>query len=107
MSSDLLIHIGEGESRKTYRYEPKKMLNVEYIAIEQATGLTLDQLGEGLTNKSMTVITALVWALRKRNEPGLQFFEVLFELGDVLLEDPDKDEVPAAPKAKRAPARKP
>lgn len=107
MSSDLLIHIGKGDDRKSYLYQPKKLLNVEYIAIEQATGLGLEQLGEGLINLSMTTVTALVWVLRKRDEPRLQFGEVVFELGDVQLEDPDKDEVPAAPKAAKKAARKP
>lgn len=108
MSDDLLIHIGHGDGRKTYMYGPKKMLNVEYIAIEQATGLKgVEEIGEALRDVSMALVTALVWVLRKRDEPRLQLDEVVFPLGDLTFEDPDKNEVAAAPKAAKKAARKP
>jgi len=108
VSDDLLIHIGHGDDRKTYTFNPNKMLNVEYIAIERAAHLTVTQLGTGLRNGSLTAVTAIVWVLRKRDEPRLQFGEVLFTLDECEIEDPDdaEAEVPAAPKAAKRAARK-
>jgi hypothetical protein len=105
VSDDLLIHIGHGDDRKTYAFDPNKLLNTEYIAIERAAQLTVSQLGAGLSNGSLTAVTAIVWVLRKRDEPRLQFGEVLFTLDECEIEDPD-DEVPAAPKAAKKAARK-
>lgn len=99
MSVKMLIHIGQGEDRKTYTFIRDRMMNVEAIAIERATGLTLLEVRDGLMSLSMTAVTAILWILRRREEPGLQFEDVNFELGDIEVELPDEEpEEPAAPK---------
>lgn len=96
MSDRILIHVGEGDDRKTYDFSPSKLLNVEWIAIEEITGLTKSEVLTKAGNLSLTAITALVWILRRRTEPGLAFGAVVF--GGVELEDPDLVEDTEVPK---------
>lgn len=126
MSGRFIIHIGEGEARQSYELDFNKLLNVEAIAIERVTatqdqpGLTLQDLAFGILRSSMVAVTALVWVLRKRNEPRLKFHEVVFHPAELEIEDLDapddeapEDEAPeaaedetAAPKAPPAKAKK-
>jgi len=114
VSDILLIHIGQGDARKTYEFSVSKLMNVEAIAIEKQTGLTVAGLLAGMFGKSAVAITAVVWVLRKRSEPRLRYDEVEFSIGDCDIEDPDEDEEEpaaeeqAAPKepAKKAPRKR-
>lgn len=85
--SEYKIHIGTGENRKTYVLDRDSLMNTEAIAIEAATGRTLLDVFNGLPEVSMISITALVWILRRREEPGLRFEEVQFAISDLDLED--------------------
>jgi hypothetical protein len=84
---DLVIKAGGAE----YRFDPKKFLNVEAIAIEKVYGLTWAQVMIGLNTGSHTAVTGVVWALRKRENPRLESGEVVFEVGDTEVIDPDID----------------
>lgn len=98
MSGHYLIHVGEGDDRQTHDCDFNKILNVEFIAIERVTGLTLTDLARGLMESSAVTVTALVWVLRKRTEPTLRFDQVEFVMADVEIEEVEEAE-PAAPKA--------
>jgi hypothetical protein len=84
---DLVIKVGDEE----YRFDPKKILNVEAIAIEKAAGLTWAQVMVGLNTGQLSAVTGVVWVLRKRENPRLQFGEVVFNVGDAEVIDPDID----------------
>lgn len=92
MSQRVFLHVGKGDDRKTYEVELGKLMNVELIAVEKMTGLALDPLLMGLAEKSLTATTALVWIMRKRQEPRLKFDEVTFSLDEVLIEFPDLED---------------
>lgn len=92
--SEYKIHIGTGDDRKTYVLDRDSLLNTEAIAIEAATGRTLLDVFNGLPEVSMISITALVWILRRRDEPGLQFGDVQFAISELDLEDPEAETVP-------------
>lgn len=87
VTPDLIIKVGDEE----YRFDPKKILNAEAIAIEKAVNLSWAQVTLGLNTGLMSAVTGVVWILRKRESPRLQFAEVVFEVGDVEIIDPDTD----------------
>jgi hypothetical protein len=88
VTPDLVIRISDTEE---YRFDPKKFLNVEAIAVEKAANLTWPQVMIGLNNGQMSAVTAIVWLLRKRENPVLQYSDVEFGT-DVEVIDPDQDE---------------
>ncbi len=99
MAGHYHIHVGQGDDRKTYDCDFDKLLNVEFIAIERVTGLTLIGIAQGLMDASAVAVTALVWVMRKRQEPTLRFDQVEFAMADVELENLDDEEAEqAAPK---------
>lgn len=63
-----------------YDYDPKTLTNDEAMAIEKVTGGTYAQWGQALTNGSALATTAMVWILRRRNEPALRFDDVHFAI---------------------------
>ncbi len=93
------IHVGQGDERTTYDCDFNKLLNVEFIAIERVTGLTIIGVAQGLMEASAVTVTALVWVMRKRQDPTLRFDQVEFAMADVEIEDLDDEEAEqAAPK---------
>ena len=115
MSNEIHIYIGPRDGDRTkYVFDYQKLMNVEAIAIEKVCKLTVGDLLVGMATKSLLAVTAVVWVLRKRNEPRLQFSDVEFSVGECELVDPDEleeevePEEPAAPKepAKRAPRKR-
>lgn len=87
VTPDLIIKVGDEE----YRFDPKKILNAEAIAIEKAVDLSWAQVMVGLNTGRLSAVTGVVWILRKRESPRLQFAEVVFEVGEVEVIDPDTD----------------
>ena len=61
-----LIHIGEGPTRETHEYDRRKLLNVEFGAMEKVTGLVGMDLEEALDKGGANALTALIWVLRRR-----------------------------------------
>lgn len=66
--------------------------NVELIDVEKATGWDLGEWFEHIDHGSMRGLTALVWLLRRRDEPGLAFADVKFKIRDLRVEFVAEDE---------------
>ncbi len=90
-----MIHIGTGDARMSYLFEYGKVRMQEAIPVEQETGLGLLDLVTLLPKLSPTALTAVIWLLRKREEPDLRFEDVDFALGDVDVEPIEDEETPA------------
>lgn len=89
--AEFKIHVGTGENRKTYALDRETILNTEFIAIERATGFRMAELFAELAESSMVAITAVVWILRCREEPGLRFEDVQFAISELDLEEPAEE----------------
>lgn len=87
MAKSILIHIGKGEDRKTYTFDYGELLNTEAIAMEQVTGRGLLEIMKTLPKLSMISVTAVLWMLRLRDEPSLQFVDVQFKFTDLEVEE--------------------
>jgi hypothetical protein len=90
----VLIHVGFGKDRETYEYNRGKLINVEFIAMERVTGMDGIELNRALDRGSVNALTALIWVLRKRQEPTLKFEQVVFNVGDLGLEMVNDDGTP-------------
>lgn len=90
--ADVLIHIGKGEDRKTYRFDENKLMNVEAMAMERVTGRGLTEILAGVQEGSLIALTAIIWVLRRREEPGLQFEDVQFRIMDLDTGDDEEPE---------------
>jgi hypothetical protein len=90
----LLIHIGTGAARQTYEYRSGKMLNVEVGAMERVTGLVGTDLMNALDKGGQNAFQALIWVLRKRQEPTLRFEQVVFNMEDLSVETVNDDDSP-------------
>lgn len=82
-----MIHIGTGKKRKSYLFDYGKVGMQEAIAVEQKTGLGLLELVTSLPSLSPTALVAVIWLLRKRDEPGLRFEDVDFNVEDIDIEE--------------------
>jgi hypothetical protein len=89
-----LIHVGHGEARQTYEYRHGKLLNVEFGAMERVSGLIGRDLEEALDKGGQNAMQALIWVLRKRQEPTLRFEQVVFNLEDLSVEVVNDDGSP-------------
>lgn len=85
------VYKPEGAEPRSWDFAPDRLLNVEAIAIEKVTGLTLAGLMAGIKASSMTAITGLLWVLLKRGEPSLRFEQVQFSLSEVDFEVDDDE----------------
>jgi len=90
----LLIHVGQGDARQTYEYIPGKLLNVEFGAMERMSGHIGEDLEDALRKGGINAMTALVWVLRKRQEPTLRFEQVVFTTEDLTTELVNDDGTP-------------
>lgn len=70
-----------------YAVDLDRLENTELIAVEDATNLTLQEWQAGLNRGSMKAFTALVWLLRRRDEPGLEFTDVRFEVNTLEVDE--------------------
>lgn len=79
---------------KTYEFSEETAENTELIALEDVTGMTTGECVEALGRGSMRILTALVWMLRRRDEPALALADVKFRARDLAVEyvrdDPGK-----------------
>lgn len=78
-----------------YEFNPRRLMNVEAIAIKQATNLTLQGWNDAISQADPVAITAMVWIVRKREDPTVQFADVEFNLME-FLESLESDEEPDA-----------
>lgn len=75
------LRIGVGG--QSWDVDLAKLLNVEIIAIERAVGMSVVELGEALDRGSVLALTAVVWVMRRRGDPGLKFDDVTFPIGEL------------------------
>jgi len=69
-----------------YDYDPDTLRNDEAMAIEAALGVTFKQWSDQLSAGSVAALTALVWTVRKREEPALRFNDVTFAFSSLDIE---------------------
>jgi hypothetical protein len=93
VTSKQVIKIGDEE----IWFDHEKILNVEAIAIEKAAGLIWTEVLMGLAQGRISAVSAIVWVIRKRTDPMLKFADVVFNVGDYEIIDPDVDERYAEP----------
>lgn len=85
---------------KTYQFSDDDLDNVDLIDIEELTGLATADWQEALFKGSGRALTALVWILRRKEEPGLEYKAVRFKLSEISLEndeEPGKEDGTEAP----------
>jgi len=81
----------------TYEFDENRFLNVEFIAIERATGMTAIEWQNGLNSGSAMAATALIWICRRRaGEPTLRFDDIEFDMETLDL-NPGGVNTPKAP----------
>jgi hypothetical protein len=79
---------------ESYEFDGEKFLNVELMAIEDATGYTAAEFQGRLERGSMTALTALFWILRKRHkDPTAKFHDVTFSTGELDVDFRTDEEV--------------
>lgn len=81
----------DGTERVWDKFKPDRMMNTEGEVIEKLTGQTFMEWGQALLNGSLLAGRALVFVLKKRDEPTLRFRDVVFPIGDLSV-DLDEDE---------------
>jgi hypothetical protein len=88
----------EGEPR-TYDFALEDLMWAEVRAIQKVTGASgLLAIGELLEKADGAIIPALLWVMRKREEPTLTFAELDdLRIREVTLEDDEKSDEEAGP----------
>lgn len=85
------VYTKEGETPKSWEFDPNKLLSPEAETIERNTGWTfgewLDKLGAG----SVLATHALLHVFLKRDIPPLQFNQVEFSMSEIDMELDDED----------------
>lgn len=77
---------------RVYEFDQDRLTNVECMAIEKVTGLTFGEWADALQKRSMLAVTALVWVVRKRDEPTLRFSDVEFNVASLDITDDEQPE---------------
>jgi hypothetical protein len=83
------IKIGEDEK---YEFDFGNPGNREVMQIERVFDGTFKDWGTAVRDGSITALTCLVYVLRKRDNPGVRFDDVEFNVGDFDIEDPELEE---------------
>lgn len=89
-----VIYAPEGGERRTWNYEPQRMLSSEVEAIERVTGWTWQEFGEKFMAGSVMAQHALLWALMRRDNRRLKYSDVTFAMDEFQI-DFDDDEISA------------
>jgi hypothetical protein len=89
------IFMGE----KSFVLDLEHLMNVEQIAMEDATGHTFEELVALLNRGSRKAITSFGWIFLKREDPTLTFADVTFAEGELRIEmDADEKALAEDPK---------
>lgn len=70
-----------------FEYDTGKLLNIEAIALQKATGMRPPEFGKALEAGDAIAITGLVWLLWMRNDKHVKFADVVFDLATIEIED--------------------
>jgi len=76
-----------------YEFDPAHIRNDEAMALERALGCSFREWAQALADGSASAMTGLVWLLQRRETPGLKFGDVIFDMGEITVED-DAAEAP-------------
>jgi hypothetical protein len=71
---------------KQFEFDVDELDNFDYMDIEDVTGLAATDFFDSITKGSGRALTALVWIMRRKEEPGLEFKNVRFRLSALKLE---------------------
>lgn len=95
---NVILTLEDGTEKRWTGFKPDRIMSTEAEAIEKVTGMTFGQWGQALMNGSSLASRALVWVLRKREEPTLRFRDVDFAVGDLMvgLDEEERTKVLAA-----------
>lgn len=74
-----------------YDFDILGMTNKEAMDIENVTGKTFDGWFKALSTGSAAAMTALVYIVKKRTQPGLRFDDVEFVISKVQLDPNGED----------------
>lgn len=95
-----LTYTPEGGSKKSWEFDLENPPWDVTYAIEKQTGWAWGEFGDRLGHMSVIALRALLWTLRKRDEPKLDIDAVTVQFSEVdldLIEDEDPDEDPKEP----------
>lgn len=77
-------------SGKSYEFSDDDLDNFDIMDVEEVTGLPTVDWQAALFKGSGRALTALVWVLRRKEEPGLKFGDVRFKLSEISLEQDEE-----------------
>lgn len=89
------IYAPEGVDPKTWDFAPGKMISPEAEVIERKTGMRFSEWEFAVQNGSMLALHGLLFVLLKREQPSLQWDQIMFSFGECTWEL-DDDEVATA-----------
>lgn len=88
-----IIYTPEGGSQRVWTFNPERPdWDVAYNT-EKTTGWPWAEFSERLGNGSFVALQALVWTLRKRDEPRLDIGAVRVTFDDIEIEEDDEPAV--------------
>lgn len=94
--SDTVARVTVGE--QVYQLDPNDIENTEAIEIEEQAGYMYLDWIEALNNRSMKAISVLVWIVKSRDDPAVNFGDVKFRLSELKFEivtgEPAEGEAP-------------
>jgi hypothetical protein len=76
---------------KPYEFEDNDADNKELMQIERVTSMTIPEWADAMSRGSMLAITALIWIMRRRTEPNLEFTDVEFRPSSLKIENIEED----------------
>ena len=87
-----LVYAPEGGSKRTWEIDlDNPAWDITY-ATEKATDWPWGEFSERISKGSVIALRALLWILRKRDEPRLPLESVTVLFSECYVEDPDEDD---------------
>jgi hypothetical protein len=87
----IIRYVEDGTERVWDNFKPDRMMSPEAEVIEKITGMSFTEWGQALLNGRVLAGRALVFVLKKREDPTIRFRDVAFPVGDLKV-DLDEDE---------------
>lgn len=81
-----ITYTPEGGERREWTYKPTKMMSLDAEAIERVTGWTYQEFGEKFMSGSALAQHALLWILLRKDNRGLKFSDVRFQMDEIDLD---------------------
>lgn len=87
-----VVYTPEGGSRRQWEIDLQNPAWDITFATEKATGWPWGEFSTKISAGSVIALRALLWTLRRRDEPKLSIDAVQVTFSEVAVEDPDDDE---------------